>query len=352
MEQNNYHIFDKIFKKILTLSGRSVINMINGLFDTDYPLDSEIEYHWTEFLDDELKRTLADTIITVNRYNIYHIEAQVYEDEDIVLRVFDYGYKHSVRNRNGSDVLRFPEPRVIYFGDTKKVPDTYTLTIDFGEQGKFDYKVKTFKYQEHSVEEINNKKMIILIPFELLRLRELLKKECNESNLKRLKNLVENDIIGSIYKNYQLGNITGSDTGRLIQMTKKLYGYLYSKYNQMEVIDKMDESLILEYEDLDRKYAEIDRKQADYERRLKKYEGVEAKFEDTMVKYESTKAEYESTKAEYESTKAEYESTKAEYESTKAELESLKAEYKTKFAQQDDIIKKLKEEIELLKGNM
>ena len=345
MEQNNYHIFDKLFKKILTLSEKSVINMINGLFDTNYPLDSEIEYHWTEFVDDELKRTLADTIITVNRYNIYHIEAQVYDDDDIVMRVFDYGYKHSIRNRREPDVLRFPEPRVVCFGDTKKVPDTYTLTVDFGEQGRFKYKVKTFKYQDYSVEEINNKKMIILIPFQLLRFRELLKKDCNDQNLSRLKSLVENDIIGSIYKNYQLGNITGSDMGRLIQMTKRLYNYLYSEYSQMEVIDKMDESLILEYEDLDRKYAEIDRKQADYERRLKKYES-------TKAEYESTKAKYESTKAEYESTKAELVSTKAELENTRTEIKNLKTEYETKLSRQDDVIRQLKEDLELLKKNM
>ena len=370
MDKNNYHIFDKMFKKILTLSEKSVINMINGLFDTDYPLDSEIEYHWTEFIDDELKKTLADTIITVNRYNVYHIEAQMYEDDDIVMRVFDYGYKHSIRNRRNPDVLQFPEPRVICFGDSRKVPDTYELIIDFGEQGQFNYKVKTFKYQEYTLEEINNKKMIILIPFELLRLRELLKKECNEENLKKLKTLVEDDIMGSIYKNYCLGNITGSDAGRLIQMTKRLYGYLYSEYNQMEVIDKMDESLILEYEDLDRKYAEIDRKQADYERRLKKYEGVKAEFRETVAKYEDTKVKYEDTKVKYEDTKVKYEDTKVKYEDTKAKYEDIKVkyedikvkyedikeefqntktDYEARFRQQDEIIKQLMEEIELLK---
>ena len=75
------HIYDKIFKKVLTLSPRAVISAINGLFQTDYPLDSEISYNWTEFEDDKLRRTLADTIVTINHTSAYHIEATMYEDQ-------------------------------------------------------------------------------------------------------------------------------------------------------------------------------------------------------------------------------------------------------------------------------
>ena len=78
------HIFDKVFKKILTLSTKSVINMINGLFGTHYPDDSTITYNWTEFMDTELRRTLADTILTINGRYSYHIEAQIENDEDII----------------------------------------------------------------------------------------------------------------------------------------------------------------------------------------------------------------------------------------------------------------------------
>lgn len=68
-----YQIYDKVFKKILTLSSTAVINLINGLFDTDYPTDSTITYNWTEFTDDNLRRILADTILTINGSNSYHL---------------------------------------------------------------------------------------------------------------------------------------------------------------------------------------------------------------------------------------------------------------------------------------
>ncbi len=61
-----HQIFDKVFKKVITLSAGAVVHLINGLFGTDYPPDSTVEYNWTEFQDDRLKRILADTIITIN----------------------------------------------------------------------------------------------------------------------------------------------------------------------------------------------------------------------------------------------------------------------------------------------
>ena len=325
-EKEVHQIYDKIFKKILTLSEKAVINMINGLFDTDYPEDSTIEYHWTEFIDDNLTKTLADTIITVNGCSNYHIEAQMYEDENIMMRVIDYGYKQGIRDMRDTNILRFPKARILYFGSTRNIPDTYNIIFDFEDQGKFEYKIKTFKYQEHSVEEINNRKMIILIPFELLRLRELLKKKRTRENLNALKELVCNDIIGSIQKNYSLGNITGSDAGRLMQLTKKLYRYLYSEYQQMEVVEEMDESLILEYEDLDRKYAAIDRRQAELNRRQKEIDRKLAIYEKEMVNYEKTKEDYEKTKVDYENLLKESD-------------------------EKDELIKKLMKENELLKGS-
>ncbi len=78
-----YQIYDKAFKRILTLSEKTVINLINGLFDTNYPTDSKITYNWTEHENKDLKRTLADSILTINGRDSYHIEAQMTEDEEI-----------------------------------------------------------------------------------------------------------------------------------------------------------------------------------------------------------------------------------------------------------------------------
>ncbi len=180
MDKKINQIYDKIFKKILTLSNKAVINLINGLFDTNHPEGSTITYNWTEFEDGDLKRTLADTLLTINGIHTYHIEAQMEKDDDIVFRVFEYGYRHADRVRvkeDGRYILPFPEPRVIYLYNTGTVPDTYTMTLDFGNQGTFEYSLPVFKYLEAPLEELDKRKMVILIPFQLLRLRKLLEKK-------------------------------------------------------------------------------------------------------------------------------------------------------------------------------
>ena len=45
MDKNIYQIYDKLFKKILTLSSTAVINMLNGLFNTNYSPNSTITYN-------------------------------------------------------------------------------------------------------------------------------------------------------------------------------------------------------------------------------------------------------------------------------------------------------------------
>jgi len=309
------HIFDKIFKKILTLSSKAVINMINGLFGTYYPLDSTITYNWTEYVDTELRRTLADTILTINGRYSYHIEAQMEKDDDIVFRVFDYGYHHAETNRHADSdyyVLRFPEPKIIYLYTTKDIPDTYTLRLDFGTQGYFDYVVPVFKYLEHSIEELNQKKLIILIPFQLLKLRKLLQKDRSPENLKALQNLIEHDILGSIETNYSLGNISINDVYKLQRLTKQLYDYIYAHYAEMKELNEMtDESLLLDIDILEMKYekafAELDAQLAELDSVLAEKDAVLAKKDSALAEKDSALAEKDSALAEKDSALAEKE---------------------------------------------
>ncbi len=276
MSNTIFHVYDKIFKKILTLSSTAVVNLINGLFDTDYPVNSTVTYNWTEFENDELKRILADTILTINGKYSYHLEAQMTEDEEIIFRVFEYGYRHADRNRryaidlitdsdgriqpdsieSGCEII-FPEPKIIYLCSPQRTPDIYTLKLNFASQGSFLYKVSTFKFLEISLEELNQKKMIILIPFQLLKLRELLKKERSKENLEALKTLIQNDIIGSIETNLQLGNITEGDARRLRRLTHRLYQHIYSHYEEMEALNVItDESLMLDIDIIEKQHEE------------------------------------------------------------------------------------------------
>ena len=233
-----HQIYDKAFKRILTLSDKAVINLINGLFGTDYPTNSKITYNWTEHEDKDLKRTLSDSILTINDRDIYHIEAQITEDEEIVFRVFEYGFGHAYKNRtykNGNETMIFPRPCIVYLDEGKKdtIPDEYTLILKFENQGEFSYKVPVFKLQSISLQELNDKKLIALLPFLLLKLRKKIEKIRSKENMEELQELVVNDIISTIRKNEEVGNLSSIDAINLIDLTSKLYMQIYAKYKEM-----------------------------------------------------------------------------------------------------------------------
>ena len=264
-ENKIFSIYDKIFKKILTLSSTAIINLINGMFGTNHPTNSKITYNWTEFENENLKKILADTIVTINDTYSYHMEAQMTKDNSIVFRMFEYGYSHANRqpNHENNEII-FPEPIIIYLYYEGNVPDEYALTLNFGSQGCFDYKVKTFKYLDISAEELDKRKMIILIPFQLLKLRKIIEKERSKENFEQLKKLINDDIIRRIEDNCKLGNITTSDANRLRNLTQLLYNHIYSHYYELEDITEMDQSIIL---DIDEMLDEYDAKLAEKEQR-------------------------------------------------------------------------------------
>lgn len=232
-EQDVYQIYDRMFKRILTLSSRAVISLINALFQTSYPPDSRILYNWTEHVDGKLRQTLADVILTVNGEHSYHIEAQMYPDEEIELRVFDYGYHHALKHRRHQYVLNFPEPQVIYLYESGSTPDIMTLVLDFGTQGTFEYKVPVFKLMEHELDELDHRKMIILIPFMLLKLRKKIEKERSPENIEALRHLIFDDIMNLIVRNRAIGNITAEDAVQLVSLIRRLYNHLYAHYDEL-----------------------------------------------------------------------------------------------------------------------
>ena len=91
--------------------------------------------------------------------------------------------------------------------------------------------------------------MIILIPFELLKLRKAIEKARTPENLCALQHLISHDILEAIQLNLDAGNITVDDAIKLRRLAHKLYKHIYSHYEEMKEMNEMtDESLLLDVE--------------------------------------------------------------------------------------------------------
>lgn len=296
-KQKIHTIYDRIGKKCISLSKRSTVQLINGLYGKNYPEDSEVTYNWTEHHDDDLRRTLADTIITINDMESYHMEMQMTVDEEIILRVFEYGFGHAIKNRDKDTyVLRFPEPRVIYLCEAERSPDHLKLLILFGEQESYEYRVPVVKFQEMPLEELKQKKLIALLPFQILRLRKEIEKERTPQNMQALKHLIFHDIISSVYENVDVGNISLVESSKLLEMTLKLYKHLYEGYIELEengMNEMIEDALILETEKFEKKMKVLERTTEELEKKAKELETRKEELETKKEELETKKDDLE-----------------------------------------------------------
>lgn len=112
-------------------------------------MDSTIEYHWTESHDRNLKRTLADTILTINHSDVYHLEGQMTKDKKMVFRVFQYDFQYSSKEiQTDEEGLVFPESVIIYLDKENDIPQYQTMPIVLGNNQEILYKERTFCYQD------------------------------------------------------------------------------------------------------------------------------------------------------------------------------------------------------------
>ena len=125
------------------------------------------------------------------------------------------------------------------------MPDDYTLTLEKNDGTLMcEYKVPVVKLPEISVEELNDRKMVVLLPFQVLKCRKLIKKG-RITDVSELKRIVENDIIGNIDYNVELGNIEQEDAFKLKRYLKSLCRYLGKHHKELEAMrDMTDESFM------------------------------------------------------------------------------------------------------------
>lgn len=207
-------------------------------------MDSTVTYPNKEFIERNLEHKFADIIVVLDNIYTFHLEAQMTKDKMIVLRAFEYGFYYALSTQAEQNHLNFPEPAVIYLDQKDGIPEESILHISFGNQGSFDYRVKNYLYLAHDVTELNRKKMIVLIPFQVLRMRALLKKKqhfvkssrtdsLNMEAFYQLQKEIKDDIMNSIKANLEFGNITKDDAKQLVELTNHLYQHICADFTMI-----------------------------------------------------------------------------------------------------------------------
>jgi hypothetical protein len=254
MKRETLHIFDLILKQLIRLSSVAVIQFINGLFGTDYPLDSTVEYPSTENVSRKLKRLMSDTVVVIGGLRVYHIEGEIGDDASMAVRVFEYGFAEGLRTKTMTDAgvinVRFPDARIIYWETTEKTPDEVILRLDFSDGSHYDYRVKTFKFLNCGIGELVERKMAILLPFYVLKLRKKVAAARTAGQRQKLSaemRVILDELVASVERGAKAGLMSESDTRIVLEHTERLYSELYAQYEELAEVDVMLKDRILTY---------------------------------------------------------------------------------------------------------
>jgi hypothetical protein len=193
---------------------------------------------------------VSDRVIIIGGCK-YQLEAQIGNDWNMALRVFRYGFEESQRSQvfeEGEITLPFPQVRVIYWETTRKTPDTLTVNMIFPDGTRHKYRVKTFKFLDHSIAELERRKMSILLPFYVLRLRKQVRAARTGERRQELSTEMERllDELGkTAERNAGAGVLEEEDLFSVITQIGQLHHELYCRYNEFRRINDMRQEKIL-----------------------------------------------------------------------------------------------------------
>jgi hypothetical protein len=249
-------IFDRIFKRLMqTASSKAIIALVNGLFGTKYPENSKIKFPSTVSVNENLGESISDMLMLINGTDLVHIDVQTDPDFNMAVRMFLYDFeaalKTAQRSKTGDVVMDLPRSIVLYWETTKTTPNEHKVTIRAPDGAGMTYRVPTYKVLDHTLEDIEHQKLLLLLPFYMLKLRKqvgnALKRKTNQHELlngyaKEMEKTVR-QIQEILNKSAKTRLLTKDDKMGIIGFIDVILGYCYGKIKEFEEVSEMVEIL-------------------------------------------------------------------------------------------------------------
>ncbi|MDR1324641.1 MAG: hypothetical protein LBK00_01220 [Treponema sp.] len=244
-ERETLQLFDLMFKLILKeASSTARVRFINGLFDKNYPPDSETTFAATESVSNQgerLEKLTSDMVIMIGG-DAFLIEAQINDDETIAVRVFQYGFAHAVRTRQTTagnlTTLTMPAARIIYWETTRRTPDKETVRLVFPDKTTHDYEVEALKVLDQSLVTLDRRDMALLFPFCLLKFRREVKRTAvtveRRRELAGELRVMLREMEGFLAGELREGRLSVGDAAMILERVEQMYEELYGLYPEFE----------------------------------------------------------------------------------------------------------------------
>lgn len=265
-------LWDEILKVIVAMP-EQLFPVFRKVFKKEYPkgtsivlLDKETSTFW-ESTGKTPGSTLMDIALRVGDTDYYHLECQMINDHEMVIRMFTYDVHFAITHMKDADgdtdkiILKFPNSAVIYPEKNNAIPDCLQCCILFSDGSKHIYKVPTVKIQTYSLKEIREQHLTLFLPYTMLRFRPRLKQKKKISE-KELTEYLE-EVILILKGEASAGFLTELQYQDYVRLIRHAAERVFAHHRELlEEVDQMTKPLIklpsMEFRELEEELAKRD----------------------------------------------------------------------------------------------
>ncbi len=237
------NIYDGAFRTILNDCRKLIIPVINEIFKEHYTGEEEIRFfpneHFLDQQDAADKERITDTNFQIIGRIVkkYHLECESsLPDGKITIRLFEYDAQIALDEGEVTEetlTVTFPNTAVMYLRSYKKTPDIMKYVI-VTPGGTVQYDVPIMKVQSYSLDEIFEKRLLMLIPFYIFSHEKSFSEyNNNEQKLEELK--AEYRIILERLDDLENQGIIGAfDKRTIIELSSDVIREIARKYENVQ----------------------------------------------------------------------------------------------------------------------
>ena len=237
------NIYDGAFRTILNDCRKLIIPVINEIFKESYTGDEKIEFfpneHFIDQQDEADKERITDTNFRITGRSVkkYHLECESsLPDGKITIRLFEYDAQIALDEGEVTEetlTVTFPNTAVLYLRAYKKTPDKMKYVI-VTPGGTVQYDVPIMKVQAYSLDDIFEKRLLMLIPFYIFSHEKGFPEyDNNEQKLEELK-AEYRVILERLDELEQQGIIGAFDKRTIIELSNDVIKEIARKYENVQ----------------------------------------------------------------------------------------------------------------------
>lgn len=249
--------YDDVFRTLLNDCSSLIIPVINEVFHERYSGKEEVVFSSNEHFmnrqggNEDERITDSNFKIVGTKIKKYHLECQSTIDNSILVRMFEYGTQIALDEGEIKEnvlTVTFPHSAVLYLRCNESTPDKMKIKM-VTPGGEVTYDIPLMKSQQYTLDEIFEKRLLLLIPFYIFSHEKRFEEyENDETKLKLLQEEYEL-IKNRLEELMNQGEISEYMKCTISDMSNKVLEHIAVKYDSVKKgVQSVMGGKILEYE--------------------------------------------------------------------------------------------------------